>query len=336
MGLIGAGRIGRIHAENISTYLRDRATIKAVADPRAEKISGWVRALGIEQLYRDPQYVLDDKGIDAVLICSSTDTHCPLIIDSASSGKHIFCEKPIDLEVPRIRKALRAVGQAGVKLQIGFQRRFDPHFSEIKKMIGAGKIGEPQIIKITSRDPEPPPPDYIAVSGGIFLDMTIHDFDMARFLLNSEVEEVYAGAAVLIDSAIGEAGDVDTALVTLKFQSGALGVIDNSRKAVYGYDQRVEVFGSQGAVTAGNEAPVNVEYSCGEGVIRPKPKYFFTERYREAYIKEIEAFIHSVGGDSEPPVGGEDGLKAVLIGAAAKESLASGKPVRVEGQEGCR
>lgn len=330
LGLIGAGRIGRLHAENLGRLPEGRAEIKAVADLYPERVRDWAGALGVEKVHGDPRELLDDPEIDAVLICSSTDTHCSLITEASRRGKHIFCEKPIDLDTGRIREALAEVREAGVKLQIGFQRRFDPTFAQIKQMIAAGKIGEPQIIKITSRDPEPPPLDYIKVSGGIFLDMTIHDFDMARFLMEDEVEEVYACAAVLIDPAIGAAGDVDTAVVTLKFKNGALGVIDNSRKAAYGYDQRVEVFGSRGALAAGHERQTSVEHSTGEGITTEKPKYFFTERYREAYLREMESFIEAIRSDREPPVSGADGLKPVLIAAAAGRSLEEGRPVRVE------
>lgn len=330
VGLIGAGRIGRLHAENVDSFLQDRAEIAAAADLYPEKIADWAGSLGLPTVCRDPGRILADPEIDAVLICSSTDTHCSLISDAARQGKHIFCEKPVDLDAVKIREALAEVQKAQVKLQIGFQRRFDPSFAKIKAMIGAGEIGRPHLLKITSRDPEPPPLDYIKVSGGLFLDMTIHDFDMARFLLESEVEEVFASGAVLIDPTIGAAGDVDTAVVILKFQNGALGVIDNSRKAVYGYDQRVEVFGAAGSLAAGHEKETAVEHSTGEGIITPKPKYFFTERYREAYRRELESFFDAVIADSEPLVSGIDGLIAVLIGEAAKRSLAENRPVQVE------
>ncbi len=329
MGIIGMGRIGRLHAENVNKFAGDRAEIAAAADPRTEKIRDWACGAGID-IYPDGKDILEDPEIEAVLICSSTDTHCRLVSEAARRGKHIFCEKPLDFDPAAIGGALEEVRKAGVKLQVGFQRRFDRSFAKMKEMIEEGEIGRPQIIKITSRDPGPPPLDYIRVSGGIFLDMTIHDFDMARFLLGSEIDEVFACAAVLIDPAIGAAGDVDTALVTLKFQNGALGLIDNSRKAVYGYDQRVEVFGSAGALAAGNEAATNVEHSTAGGIVLEKPKPFFMERYRDAYLREIEEFIDCVVSDMPPPVTGADGLESVLAGLAAGRSLREGRPVKVE------
>ncbi|MBZ4644512.1 MAG: iolG, partial [Clostridia bacterium] len=251
VGVIGAGRIGKIHAQSV-TYHIPEAEVKTIADVYADKIKDWAHSLGIENVTNDYHDILNDPEIDAVLICSSTDTHSQITIEAAKAGKHIFCEKPIDYDLDRIHAALKAVEEAGVKFQVGFNRRFDHNFKQVRELIKAGKIGEPHIIKITSRDPEPPPVEYVKVSGGIFLDMTIHDFDMARYLSGSEVEEVYAQGAVLVDPAIGEAGDVDTAVITLKFKNGAIGIIDNSRKAVYGYDQRVEVFGSKGCVTVSN------------------------------------------------------------------------------------
>jgi len=329
LGILGAGRIGKMHAENIKRYFNDVAEIKAVADVFADKISDWAKNLGIDKVYNEHRAIMEDKEIDAVLICSSTDTHCQFIIEAAKEKKHIFCEKPIDFDLEKIKTALSEVDKAGVKLQIGFQRRFDHNFRKIKDMIQEGKIGDIHILKITSRDPEPPPIDYIKVSGGIFLDMTIHDFDMARYLTGSEVEEVFAVANVLVDKRIGEVGDVDTAIVTLRFKNGALGVIDNSRRSVYGYDQRVEVFGNKGCLIAGNDTPTNVVYSTNEGIISEKPKYFFIERYKDAYIEEMRAFIEALIYDKNTPVSGIDGLEPVIIGLAAKKSLEEGKPVKI-------
>jgi myo-inositol 2-dehydrogenase/D-chiro-inositol 1-dehydrogenase len=253
-----------------------------------------------------------------------------MIIAAAKAGKHIFCEKPIDFNIEKIMQALNSVEAAGVKLQIGFNRRFDHNFKKVRELVESGKVGDVHIVKITSRDPAPPPIEYLKVSGGIFLDMTIHDFDMARYLSVSEVEEVYAQGAVLIDPAIGQVGDVDTAIITLKFRNGAMGVIDNSRQAVYGYDQRVEVFGSQGNVAVKNDFPDSAKLSTAQGVISAKPQYFFLERYKMSYVEELKAFVDAVANDREPAVTGNDGLQPVLIGVAALKSLAEKRPVKIE------
>lgn len=329
IGIIGAGRIGKMHAENIRANFFNDIEIKSVADLFADKINDWAKSLGIKNVYKDPERILEDEEIEAVFICSSTDTHSRLIIDAAMAGKHVFCEKPIDFDLDRIHHALDAVEKAGVKLQIGFQRRFDRSFRKAYEIIRQGKIGELNILRITSRDPQPPPLDYIKVSGGIFLDMTIHDFDMARFLSGSEVTEVYASGAVLVDPAIGDAGDVDTAVVTLKFENGAIGVIDNSRRSVYGYDQRVEAFGSKGCVTVSNDTMTNTVLSDENGATADKLKYFFIERYKDAYVEEIRAFFDCIINDKKPPVTGIDGLEPVIIGLAAKKSLMEGRPVKI-------
>ncbi|NLO83077.1 MAG: inositol 2-dehydrogenase [Clostridiales bacterium] len=329
LGVIGAGRIGKLHAENI-IFSIPNAELKAVADIYTDRIKNWAHGLGIKNVYSDYREILEDPEIDAVMICSSTDTHAQIIIEAAEAGKHIFCEKPIDFDVDHIYQALDAVEKAGVKLQIGFNRRFDHNFRKVQELVKEGKIGEPHIIKITSRDPAPPPIEYVRVSGGIFLDMTIHDFDMARYLSGSEVVEVYTNAAVLVDPAIGKEGDVDTAVITLKFANGALGVIDNSRKAVYGYDQRVEVFGSKGCITVSNDTPTSAVLSTEDGVLSDKPKYFFLERYKDSFIEEVKEFVDSIINDREPPVTGIDGLKPVLIALAAKKSCETGMPVKVE------
>lgn len=329
VGLIGAGRIGRVHAENL-TYRIPEAALVAVSDilvEAAEKLAG---ELGIPAAYQDHRRILDDKAIDAVLICSSTDTHAPLIEEAAEAGKQIFCEKPIALDLRRIDHALAAVQRAGVKLQIGFNRRFDPNFRRVREAVAGGAIGEPHILRITSRDPAPPPLAYLQVSGGIFLDMTIHDFDMARFLMGREVEAVYAAANVLVDPAIGQAGDVDTAVVTLHFAGGALGVIDNSRRAIYGYDQRVEVFGSGGVVSADNAYPNTVQIGDARRVYRDLPLNFFMERYTESYVHEMRAFVDCILHDTPPPVSGQDGRIAVVMGYAAKRSLGEKRPVTLE------
>ncbi|HUT51880.1 MAG TPA: inositol 2-dehydrogenase [bacterium] len=329
VGIIGVGRIGKIHAENIVSSM-SQGRLKGIADLNlTPEIEAWAKNLGVTSIVKDPAALLADKDIQAVLICSSTDTHADLVVAAAKAGKHIFCEKPVDLTVAKVRAALDAVQKAGVKLQVGFNRRFDHNFRRVRELVESGAVGTPQLIKISSRDPAPPPAAYIAVSGGIFLDMTIHDFDMARFQAGSEVDEVYAAGAVLIDEAIGKAGDVDTAVVTLRFESGALAVIDNSRRAAYGYDQRVEVFGSKGAAAAENDAPSTVKLSTESGCIGEKPLYFFLERYQQAFVAEMRAFLDAVAGGKPTLVTGEDGLQNLRVGLAAKLSLAQRRPVKL-------
>ena len=329
VGVIGAGRIGKIHISNIVYYMPE-ARIKTVADAfLSPETESWIKSLGIPNVSKNAEDILSDPEISVVLICSSTDTHADYIIAAARAGKNIFCEKPVDLTIAKVKAALAEVKKAGVKLQIGLNRRFDHNFAHVKDLATSGALGQVQIVKITSRDPAPPPLAYVKVSGGIFLDMTIHDFDMARFQAGSEVEEVYAVGAVLVDPEIGKAGDVDTAIITLKFANGALGVIDNSRKAVYGYDQRVEVFGSAGAAAAENDAPSQVHLSDASGVHADKPLYFFLERYKEAYVNEVKAFFEAIKDGKETPVTGNDGLMDIAIGLAAKKSLAEHRPVKV-------
>ena len=287
----------------------------------------------INYYYQDYHEILNNPEIDAVLVCSSTDTHADIACEAAEAGKHIFCEKPVDLTVAKIKKVIAAVEKAGVKLQIGFNRRYDHNFAHIKSLANEGKLGDLQIIKITSRDPEPPKPEYVAVSGGIFLDMTVHDFDMARFI-GGEVEEVYANATVMVDPAIGAAGDVDTALVALKFKSGAIGVIDNCRKAIYGYDQRLEVFGSGGQASAANDTPTNVAYINENGNVTDKPLYFFLERYMQSFTDEMNEFIDAVLNDKATQTTVNDGLEALRLGLAAKLSVAEHRPVKLSEIEG--
>jgi len=333
VGLIGAGRIGKIHAENIVHHM-PRVKITRVADVAADKVRDWARGLGITQVSADAKDVLSDKDIQAVLVCSSTDTHADMVVAAAEKGKHIFCEKPVDLTIAKVKKALAAVSRAGVTIQVGFNRRFDHNFRRVRDLVSQGAIGDPHIVRITSRDPAPPPPEYVKVSGGIFLDMTIHDFDMARYLAGSDAVEVYAKGAVLVDPSIGKAGDVDTAVVTITFQNGCLGVIDNSRRATYGYDQRVEVFGSRGALACSNDTPSSVTLSNEAGVAGDKPLYFFLERYHQAFVDELNAFFDMVLDKKPCPVGDIDGLKPLLMGFAAKKSVAEGRPVKISEVEG--
>lgn len=327
VGIIGAGRIGQVHAKSI-TYHIPQAKIVAISDIYYEGAEKVAESLGIPNAYEDYHEILNNPEIDAVLICSSTDTHADIAVEAAEAGKHIFCEKPVDLTVAKIKKVIAAVEKAGVKLQIGFNRRYDHNFSEIKRLANDGKLGKLQTIKITSRDPEPPSIDYVKVSGGIFLDMTVHDFDMARFI-GGEVEEVYANAAVTVDDAIGEAGDVDTALIALKFKNGAIGVIDNCRKACYGYDQRLEVFGTGGQASAANDTPTNVSYINENGNMTDKPLYFFLERYMQSFTDEMTEFINAVQNDEQTKTTVNDGLEALRLGLAAKLSVKEHRPVKL-------
>lgn len=325
IGVIGAGRIGRLHTENLLKH--PQVNVKAIADLQIDHARAWANGLAIPLLTQDAEQIISDPGIDAVFICTSTNTHIDMIERSAKAGKHIFCEKPISFDVRGTRLALQAASDSGVKFQLGFNRRFDPNFRRVREIVASGQIGDPHLIKITSRDPSPPPHDYIKVSGGLFMDMAIHDFDMARFLSGSEVDEVYVQGAVLVDPTIGELGDVDTAVIMLRFRNGAIGVIDNSRQAAYGYDQRVEVFGSLGQVNVQNDFPNSAEISTAGGVYRDKPKHFFLERYEAAYRLEIESFIKAIVNNEDVPVSGEDGYQAELLADAAKKSWLEKRPV---------
>jgi len=328
VGIIGAGRIGKVHAENLA-YRIPQARPIAIADLFLEAAERCAADCQIPSAVQDYRQILENPDIEAVVICSSTDTHARMIEEAAAVGKHIFCEKPIDFDLARIDKALEAVDKAGVKLQIGFNRRFDPNFKRVREMVATGKIGVPHILRITSRDPAPPPIEYIKVSGGIFLDMSIHDFDMARYLMGSEVSEIYATGGVMVDPRIGQAGDIDTAVITLRFENGAIGTIDNSRRAVYGYDQRVEVFGSGGMVAVSNNTPDTAVYSNAEGVHSSLPLFFFVERYTEAYVAEMKEFIECIQQDKTPPVTGLDGRIPVVMGYAAMKSYEENRPVRL-------
>lgn len=324
IGVIGAGRIGRVHAANIARLV-PRAELVSVADVIGEAARSCAQELGAEAAA--PDDLLADSEVDAVVICSSTDTHASYIEAAAAAGKHIFCEKPISLDLDAIDRALAAVDKAGVKLQVGFNRRFDANFRRVRQAVVDGEIGEVHLLHLISRDPSPPPIDYVKRSGGLFVDMTIHDFDMARFLTGSEVVEIYAAAAVRVDPAIGEAGDVDTALITLRFENGAIGSIDNSRRAVYGYDQRAEVFGSRGSIRTENNHSNSALISTSDHVRRDLPLNFFIERYADSYIEEIRAFTEAVLHDEQVPVTGADGRVPVQIAQAAQESLIQNRPI---------
>jgi myo-inositol 2-dehydrogenase/D-chiro-inositol 1-dehydrogenase len=325
--LLGAGRIGRLHGENLARSVPD-AILTAVADPYiSDEYRAWARGLGIENCYEDPENIFTDPSIDAVFICSPTNTHAEFIIRAAASGKHIFCEKPIDTGLAKIKEALDAVEKAGVKLQVGFLRRFDHNHKQVHDTVASGILGSPHVIKITSRDPDHQPMEYIKVSGGIFMDMTIHDFDMARYLAGSEVTEVFAYGAALSGKGYEQFNDVDTAIVSMKFENGAIGVIDNSRAAYYGYDQRTEVHCDKGCVQVANDLQNTAMISTAESVTVSKPTWFFLERYNDAFIQEAVAFTDAVLSDKPPLVTGIDGLAPVVIALAAEKSLKEARPV---------
>ena len=329
LGVIGTGRIGKVHIEGIAQL--QNASVKTTADPfMNEQTAEWAKSMGVEHTTGDYREILADPEIDGVLICSSTDTHSPISLEAIKAGKHVFCEKPIDHDVKKIKEVIQALKGTKIRYQVGFNRRFDHNFEALQKAVAAGSIGKPEIIKITSRDPEPPSIDYVKVSGGMFLDMTIHDFDMVRFLAGCDAEEIYVQSANLVDPKIGEAGDVDTAVITLKMENGAIAVIDNSRRAAYGYDQRAEVFGSLGMAAVSNDSDSSLVISGGEGVTGEKPQFFFLERYMEAYKKEIRAFVEAIEKDRETPLDVYDGLKPVLMGLAADRSRREHRPVRIE------
>lgn len=330
IGIIGAGRIGKVHLESISYHVKN-ATVTAMADPfMNEETEKLIRSYGVSKVTKDYKDILNDKDIDAVLVCSSTDTHAAISIEAINAGKHVFCEKPVDHSIEKIQAVADALKEhPEIKFQVGFNRRFDHNFAAIRKAYDDGKIGEAHILKITSRDPEPPNPAYIKVSGGIFLDMTIHDFDMACFLTDSDVEELYVNSAVLVDTAIGEQGDVDTAIITMKMANGALAVIDNSRKAAYGYDQRAELFGSKGMVATSNDTVSSAVISNADGVTGEKPLFFFLERYMGSFSEEMRQFTEAVINDTEVPVGIHAGLQSVKIGLAARKSVEEHRPVKI-------
>jgi len=319
IGIIGVGRIGQLHAENI---LRSKtAKLKAVSDVILDHIKGSSLEKSVDYITSNYKEIISDSEIDAVFICSSTDTHADIIIEAARAKKHIFCEKPISLDYIKTKNAIEVVQEEGVLLQVGFNRRFDKHFRKAFEEVKAGTVGNPHIIKVTSRDPAPPPESYVERSGGMFIDMTIHDFDMVRYLSGKNVTELHVHAANLVDPMFAEYDDVDTAIITITFEDGSLGVIDNSRKAVYGYDQRIEVFGEKGVITVANDRMTNVEISTEQSVFLDKPKYFFLDRYVDAYLNELNEFIVSIQENKPVLCNGEDGLQAELLAHAAKLSL---------------
>ncbi|MDM3870092.1 inositol 2-dehydrogenase [Porticoccus sp. W117] len=322
--VIGAGRIGRLHAQNICE--RADAQLRCVVDINDAAAEQLAKELGARWCSLDE--ALNDAEIDAVVIASSTDTHVNLIQAAARAGKAVFCEKPIDLDSEKVKACLNVVERCSTPLFVGFNRRFDPNFQQLHKAINDKSIGDLEMIQITSRDPGPPPSDYIRVSGGLFRDMMIHDLDMARWLLGEEPVEVYATGSCLVDSAIAEHGDIDSALVTLKTASGKLCQISNSRRAAYGYDQRIEILGSQGMIQAENVSSSSVVIHDKHGIRRDLPPYFFLDRYHQAYKIEMNEFIDSLNGQP-PKVTGIDGAKALELADAAHRSFLQGRPVQM-------
>ena len=327
LGIIGAGRIGKVHAQSIMNHITS-ARLKTIADPfMNEETEASLRALGVSDCTKDYKKILNDPQIDAVLICSSTNTHADISLEAIAAGKHVFCEKPVSQDIAKIREVMEKLKGTKLKYQVGFNRRFDHNFEAVRAAVANGDVGDVHIVRITSRDPAPPPPEYAAVSGGMFLDMTIHDFDMVRYLTASDVVEVFANGAVLVDPLIGKAGDIDTAIISLKMANGALAVIDNSRKAAYGYDQRAEVFGSKGQASVSNDTNSSLILSSENGIHAEKPLYFFLERYMASFTKEVRMFVQAIEQDCPVPVDINDGLQPVLIAAAALRSLKEHRPV---------
>ena len=328
LAVAGLGRIGKIHLNNLSRLIPG-AEIVAAMDP-LEKSLQTAREYGIPTLCSNMDELLALDGLDAVVICSPTDTHADFTVRALEAGLHVFCEKPLDLSLQKVDEIVKVAENSGRKLMVGFNRRFDPDFEKVRELVATGSVGDPQIIRITSRDPGPPPISYIQRSGGIFLDMTIHDFDMARYISGKEVKEVFAAATVKVDREIGEAGDYDTAVITLVFEDDSLAVIDNSRKAVYGYDQRLEVFGSAGMALAENNFPNNHRLYSKSGVSGDLPLHFFLERYQESYRREMQLFIEALTEGKPVPAGARDGLMSIATGLAAKKSAELNRPVQID------
>jgi myo-inositol 2-dehydrogenase/D-chiro-inositol 1-dehydrogenase len=327
IAVIGTGRMGSVHVRNLAKLIPE-ANLVALCDIRLDIAQALGEELGISWVVADYHELLVSPEVEAVLIATNTDTHAFIIKDVAAAGKHIFCEKPLALELDEIDLALEAVEQAGVKLQVGFNRRFDKSFQQVREIVQSGEIGKPCILRITNRDPELPAMEFLRTSGGMFLDMTIHDFDMARFQMG-EVEEIYVMGAILIEPELEKINDIDTDIATLRFANGAVGAIDNSRQAVYGYDQRLEVFCSNGMAQAGNESENTAVKAYPAGFLASRPPYFFMQRYAPCYVEEVRQFVECVREDTPVPVNGEDGRQAVILGYAAWRSLNENRPVKL-------
>ncbi len=329
VGIIGAGRIGKVHTKSISTKVNG-AKVVAISDPYLnDEARGWGAEYGVEKFFTDYNDILNDPAVDAIVICSPTPTHAEISLAAIKAGKHILCEKPISQDLDEINAVREALKGTNLKYQVGFNRRFDHNFMAVREVIESGQIGDVHYAKITSRDPQAPPAEYVKSSGGMFMDMSVHDFDMAAYLTGSEVTEIYAVGANLVDPAIGEAGDIDTAIVTLKMANGTIVAIDNSRQAVYGYDQRCEVFGSKGAVETQNDTLSTAVVSTVDGITGQKPLFFFLERYLDSYANEAQAFVDAINNDTAVPIDIEAGLQPILIALAGNLSMKENRPVRI-------
>lgn len=328
VGLLGCGRIGKMHADLLATRI-EGASLAAVYDvvPEAARASGEPYGATVATT---PEELMADPSVDAIAICSSTDTHIDLLVAAAETGKPVFIEKPLSLDLADVERGVAAVKRSGIAVQVGFNRRFDASHRAVRDRVAAGDVGDVHLVRITSRDPAPPPIAYIEVSGGIFCDMTIHDFDMARFVTGSEVVEVHAVGAVRVDPAIGEAGDLDTVVVTMIHENGAITTIDNSRQAVYGYDQRVEAFGSKGLAASENPYTTTTVVRDASGSRHDTIPYFFIDRYIPSYVAQWEAFVAMVRDGAPSPVTIDDGRAPLLLGLAAWRSVREGRPVKVD------
>lgn len=328
IGIIGAGRIGKVHAKAASNL--NGAKIIWLADPIAPDLEETAKSMGIEKTSKNYKDILNDKEVDAIFICTPTDTHYTISMEALNFGKHVFCEKPVDLELGRVKDVKDLVAKTGKKYMVGFNRRFDHNFMAIKENIDKGLIGKLELIQITSRDPEPPPISYVKVSGGLFCDMMIHDFDMVRYLSSSNPKSVTAIGDALVNPKIKtEGNDIDTAIVSIELENGALAVITNSRRASYGYDQRAEVHGDLGALSCSNDTSNTLVISSKDGIIHEKPLYFFLERYLNAYKMEIEIFVDSIINNKETPVTIEEAYQSLLLAKAAQKSLIENRKVYI-------
>ncbi len=332
IAVIGTGRIGSVHTRNLVRNIHE-ANVMAICDIRLEVAQAVANELGIERVVKDYHELLEDKNIEAILIATNTDTHAFIVKDVAKAGKHIFCEKPLALDLSSTDDVLDTIEKTKVKLQVGFNRRFDKSLKRVREIVTSGEIGRPCILHITNRDPEPPSLEYAKTSGGMFLDMSIHDFDMARFQIG-EIEEVYAIGNVLVAPYLKDIADVDTNIITLRFANGTVGAIDNSRQCVYGYDQRLEVFCSNGTAIAGNEYENTVVMGNGGGYHSAKLPHFFIQRYADCYIDEVRKFIQCVRDDKPVSPTGQDSRMAVLLGSATWESFRQNRPINMREYKG--
>ena len=328
IGVVGCGRIGKLHINNLINSVSG-VEVVAVADPMLDKSGAreWLAERNITNVSTDFMDIINNPEVEVVFVCSSTDTHCDISMAAVNAGKHVFCEKPIDYDIEKIKKLLALVEEKGVKFHVGFNRRFDHNHKAVADAVKDGTIGDPHIVIVSSRDPEPPPASYVAVSGGIFYDMMIHDFDMVRYVTGSEAVEISAVGSCLVNPNLQEESgipDVDTAVVTMKMANGCIAVINNSRQAVYGYDQRVEAFGSKGMAADGNDLINTTTITTVDGAHSEKPLWFFLERYNQAFIDQVVSFIDAIVNDKPTVVGAVDGLRPVLMAAAATESCHKG------------